>query len=138
MWSRRRTLSALIGAVIAPIAHADSQFPGYRSLSRASVSIRTPDDLHMIFQFLYEFAAKERLSPSQGRHILQGRAVNDLKLQLDKSTFFFATDSDDVHELILYAFSKDPHAQWRPVWTRLVSQLKTIFGGRELTIPSIK
>ena len=60
----------------------------------------------MIFQFLYEFAAKERLSPSEGRHILNGRAVNELKLQLDKGTFFFATNSDNVHELIRTLFPK--------------------------------
>jgi hypothetical protein len=120
--------------VIAPFVHAESQFPGYESSVRASVSIPTPDDQLMIFQFLYEFAAKEQLWPSEGRHILQGHAVNDLKLRLDKNTFFFATNSENVHELLLYAFSKESDAKWRPIWTRLVSQLKTNWGGRELTV----
>jgi hypothetical protein len=77
---------------------------------------------------LQSIADDEHLAVAAANFPKQGRVVINMLLRVNSQTFFHIDNFNDSAQFDLAAYSHEKTQMWRPIWLRITSRLKAIFG----------
>src|ERR1700733_11512977 len=108
----------------APDAHTQDAFLPLAGV-RISVSAAQTNQL---VDVLKAIADDEHLAVATADFPKNGRVVTNMTLRVNDQTFFHVDNFNDAAQFDLNVYSHEKRQVWQPIWLRITSKLKAIFG----------